>query len=164
MAGRLSLLFVALPLLTHGFGAFGAPTPEVPCHQGNGPRFTSFESLPSPVPLDLLGRFAPEVPTSRLAAMAPTLMARRDADWQVTDVVRQGPALPGRRFILGTQGGDRLLVWYESGGIAHMFHVVVFDRGGSSAWSVSRHLSDGSLVDLCHRLEAPGASVYDQFW
>jgi len=56
------------------------------------------------------------------------------------------------------------LVWYESGGIAHMFHVVVFNRGGGQAWSVSRHLAEGSLINLCHRLEVPAVSVYDQYW
>jgi hypothetical protein len=107
--------------------------------------------------------FVPGTPDARLVGMESRAVARRDASWQAGDVMSPGPAPPGRRFILGAQSGDRLLVWYESGGIAHMYHLAVFNRRGG-AWSLSRHLAEGSLPALCRRLDGNGASAYDQYW
>jgi len=141
--------------------AFATPRPDVPCLPAHGTRIASFRALPAPVPLEMLGRFAPGVPP---ATLADSLIAERDAAWQVTDVVSPGAQLPGRRFILGFRAGDRVWVWYESGGIAHMFHVVTFEPGGGQPWRISGHRADGSLAKLCARLETVDTSVYDRFW
>jgi hypothetical protein len=143
---------------------FAAPSPEVPCPPDHGSRIESFRDFPAPIPLEMLRRFAPGVPPATLATSADSLIAPRDAAWQVTDVVTQGTPLPGRRFIQGFRASDRVWAWYESGGIAHMFHVVEFKPGDGQRWRVSRHQADGSIARLCAKLESASISVYDSFW
>jgi hypothetical protein len=53
-------------------------------------------------------------------------LADRDQDWQPTDVIMDA-TLPTRRFIQAGHVGSRWYVWYEQGGIAHSFHVALFD-------------------------------------
>ncbi len=164
MHRRVLVLCFCLLILAPIATTAAAPSPDVPCVPNHASRFTSFQALPAPVPLELLRRFAPDVPPAALATMTDSLIAKRDSDWQVTDVVSPGAQLPGRRFILGVQAADHVWVWYESGGIAHMFHVAVFEPGGGQPWRVSHHFVDGSVAKLCARLQTATASVYDPFW
>jgi len=163
VARRLAPVLAALLALAGAHTALGA-SPGVPCRLGGGPLFASFESLPEPVSVELLRRFAPDDPEQKLAGQAQALIARAGANWQATDVVMPGQRLPGRRFILGDGDRDQLRVWYESGGIAHMYHVAKFARNAARRWTLSRHLAAGSLASLCRRLEAEDASIYDQYW
>ena len=161
MTKRSALVICALFSLAGTCAAMAAPSPTPPCGAG-GRQFTSFESLPQQVSLNILRHFAPDEPVAQLVASKNPLMAKRDADWQVTDVPGNRD-LPGRRFILGAHVGNQLLVWYESGGVAHMYHVAVFTQAGPQ-WRQSRHLAEGSLVALCRRLGTRDTSVYDQYW
>jgi hypothetical protein len=52
-------------------------------------------------------------------------LAEPGADWQATDVVMQGSHLPTKRLIWAVAGPDSCVVHFESGGIAHMFHIRV---------------------------------------
>jgi hypothetical protein len=57
---------------------------------------------------------------------SPTLdIAEPGAEFQVTDVVRN-PTLPIRRLVAAGCSTDHCLVYYERGGIAHTWHVVLF--------------------------------------
>ena len=164
MNQRVVALCICLLIAARVTAAIAAESPDVPCLPGHASRIASFQALPAPIPIEMLGRFAPGVPPATLAMSADSLIAERDGAWQVTDVATPGARLPGRRFILGFRAADRVWAWYESGGIAHMFHVVVFEPGGGQPWRVSRHLADGSIATLCTRLETAATSVYDQFW
>ena len=144
--------------------ASAAPSPDVPCPPAGASRFTTFSTVPPPIQREMLGRFAPGLPSATLEAKADSLMAPRDATWQVTDVVTPGTRLPGRRFIEGFQTRDRVWVWYESGGLAHMFHVAVFESGRDQSWRVLRHVAEGTLKTLCSRLASPASGAYDEFW
>ena len=158
---RSAFPIAALLSLVGTCGALAEQSPTPPCRAG-GQHFTSIESLPRPVMLTILHHFAPDEPIAQLVAAKPPLVAKRDADWQVTDA-HSDRDLPDRRFILGAQAGDQLLVWYETGGIAHMYHLAVFAQAGQG-WRQSRHLADGSLAALCRRLGTRDNSVNDQSW
>jgi hypothetical protein len=79
-----------------------------------------------------------------------------------------GRNLPGRRFIDGTEIGDRLYVWYESGGIAHMYHLAVYAPTGQRQSTLLKHFAAGSLAILCRVLEGsttiPENDLYQKFW
>jgi hypothetical protein len=76
---------------------------------------------------------------------APTLgLAEPGAEYQATDVMLK-PNLPTRRLIRAGCSADHCLVYYERGGIAHTWHVVVFqlresgarfEWGGSAPWDL----------------------------
>ena len=84
------------------------------------------------------------------------MIARRDAPWQATDVVSPGDATPGRRFIAAEQANGRWRIWYETGGIAHLYNLTVLEHDGAS-WRVARTLSEGGLGGLCRGIDAaPG--------
>jgi len=53
-------------------------------------------------------------------------MAEPGSEFQATDVVT-GLNLPIRRLILAGCSGDHCLIYYEHGGIAHAFAVVLFE-------------------------------------
>ena len=108
--------------------AAAEPSPEVSCAlAGNDTAsFTSLDAMAPAIGVELGRRMAVA------GAGAPTpLMAPRDAAWQVTDVVVE--PLPGRRFILGGRTGSRWYVWYESGGVAHLYHLAIFDLPDAAA-------------------------------
>lgn len=52
-------------------------------------------------------------------------IAEPNAEFQVTDVVRN-PKLPIRRLVAAGCSTDHCLVYYERGGIAHMWLVAIF--------------------------------------
>jgi hypothetical protein len=164
-ARRLALLLAGVLTLTETAGAMASASPVVPCRSGASSEFASFASLPAPASLEVMRHIAPGVAEERLRAMIPWAMADRDADWQVTDVAVIGRPLPARRFILGTEAGDQLHVWYESGGIAHLFHVAIFTRGGRR---LVRHLAAGSLATLCDALASgkmvSGQEFHEDYW
>ena len=148
-----------------------APSPAVTCRQGDASSakpYASFASLPEPVRLSMLTHMAPETPEQQLRTLAPMMMSERDEDWQVTDVGTLGRKLPGRRFIDGTGIGDRLYVWYESGGIAHMYHLAVYAQTGQRQPKLLNHFAAGSLAMLCRVLEGstkiPENDLYQKFW
>jgi hypothetical protein len=60
-------------------------------------------------------------------------LAEPGAEFQVTDVIVK-PNLPIRRLILSRCSSDHCVVYYERGGIAHTFSVVLFriDKGGAA--------------------------------
>jgi hypothetical protein len=69
----------------------------------------------------------------RVLFRSPTLeLAEPGAEFQVTDVIFK-PNLPIRRLILAGCSNDHCLVYYERGGIAHTFSVVLFriDKGAA---------------------------------
>ena len=139
------------------------PNPVIPCVPPSVVRLPSFKALPQPIQADLLGRFAPGEPPARRAAMAGELIATPGADWQVTDVISPGRSLPGRRFVLGARSGDRLWVWYESGGIARQTHVAAY-QGGDANWRLVRGLAGGTPAELCPRLGRADTTAVDAFW
>jgi hypothetical protein len=150
---------LAFGLLIAGPAALAAPSPVVACPLQAGATFLSIDGLDARIVAELKRRFsAPE--TMRIADM----IAPRDAEWQVTDVVTPGQPLLGRRFIQGGRVGTRWYVWYESGGIAHQYHAALFDLApAASAPRLLAHIS-GSLDQLCpvtraqmieHGTEAP---------
>lgn len=51
-------------------------------------------------------------------------LAEPGQKWNATDAIID-PALPGKRLIWATVGGDYYVVHYERGGIAHTFHILV---------------------------------------
>jgi mono/diheme cytochrome c family protein len=53
-------------------------------------------------------------------------MANPGEKFQVTDVISE-PGLPRRRLIFAGISRDRYFIHYEKGGIAHSYHVAVFD-------------------------------------
>lgn len=157
-------LVCGLALLVTAGDALAAQSPAVPCVPAGAKRFIQFDTLPAAVRLDLLHRFAPDVREPQLAAMSGTLIARPGANWQATDVVSPGRDLPGRRFILGAQRGALLWVWYESGGIAHVAHVVEYEGQSGGHWRLSRRLTAGSTIGLCAALKTGAAGDDEQFW
>jgi len=86
------------------------------------------------------------------------IMANPGEDWQVTDVIQPGKELPGRRLIWAATDGAHCVVHFESGGIAHSFHVSVLElRKGEprELWSYGgRPLPE--LKNLASFLEALG--------
>ncbi|MBI4533887.1 MAG: hypothetical protein HY711_08050 [Candidatus Melainabacteria bacterium] len=57
-------------------------------------------------------------------------MADRDAPFQAGCVVGE-PPLPLRRFIFGAISPKQCIVFYESGGKAHLYHVALFGLQGN---------------------------------
>jgi hypothetical protein len=144
---RLGLPLVLLAL-SAGRPAVAEPSPDISCPPGGGgAEFASLDAMAPPVVAELARRMAlPE------GARIATYMAPRDAAWQVTDVVVE--PLPGRRFIRGDQVGSRWFIWYESGGIAHRYHVAIFDLppAAPAARLVAHVLV--RLVELCPKTHA----------
>jgi len=146
--------------------AAAEPSPQGSCDiKGNDTAsFTSLDAMAPAIGVELGRRMA--VP----GASAPTpVMAPRDAAWQVTDVVTE--PLPGRRFILGGRTGSRWYVWYESGGVAHLYHLAIFDLpDAAAAPAVIAHVV-AALDELCPMtralLQAPGTGdegLIAKFW
>jgi hypothetical protein len=168
-----ALALLAFLLISAGMeSATAATSPAVPCRQGDASTsakpYASFASLPEPVRFNMLAHMTPEMPEQQLRTLAPMMMGERDVDWQVTDEGTLGRNLPGRRFIYGTGIGDRLYVWYESGGIAHMYHLAVYAQIGQRQPKLLNHFAAGSLAMLCRVLEGstkiPENDLYQKFW
>ncbi len=146
--------------------AVAEPSPQVSCDlAGNDTAsFTALDAMAPAIGAELGRRM------SVAGAGAPTpVMAPRDAAWQVTDVVVE--PLPGRRFIQGGRSGSRWYVWYESGGIAHLYHLAIFDLpDAAAAPTVIAHVIT-RLDELCPMtralLQAPGSGdegLIGKFW
>jgi hypothetical protein len=54
------------------------------------------------------------------------VIAEPGAPYQATDVI-SGPPLPGRRLVVAWTGDSTWILHYEAGGVAHTYHVAVFD-------------------------------------
>jgi len=140
-------VIAALAALSFGTAALAAPSPTVDCPAlaaKGASTVLALDALDPRIGAELDRRFSvPGAPgTGRV-------IAPRDSDWQVTDVVSPGTPLLGRRFIAGGRIGERWYVWYESGGIAHLYHVAIFDLLPTSP---APHLvlhAAGSLDALC---------------
>ncbi len=59
-----------------------------------------------------------------LIAPDPKFIANPGEKWQVTDVI-DDPNLPAKRLIWAATDGEHYIVHYESGGIAHVFHILM---------------------------------------
>jgi len=143
---RLAPPVLALGLLIAGPAALAAPSPTVTCplEAKDGATFLSLDGLDARIVAELMRRFSAPATMSIAEIVAP-----RDAEWQVTDVVMPGQPLLGRRFIQGGRAGTRWYVWYESGGIAHQYHAAIFDLPPAApAPHLVTHI-DGSLDQLC---------------
>ncbi|WP_157971356.1 hypothetical protein [Dyella sp. C9] len=89
------------------------------------------------------------------ATREPTYsLANPSEPYQATDVISSGPRLPWRRLVYGGVSSDRCVIYYEVGGIAKHYAVLVFDRstpkvakcvwggaGGKNVSSFSRLIS-----------------------
>ena len=89
-----------------------------------------------------LGKMAPQISEEIVRRMSDSdyttigsIMAARNRNWQVGDVIIWD--LPRRRFIQGGRIGSRWYVWYEQGGIAHSYHLAVFDLTEATATPIS---------------------------
>lgn len=86
------------------------------------------------------------------------IMANPGDDFQVTDVIDPGKSLPGRRLDWAASDGTHCIVHFESGGIAHIFHLSVLElRKGEARelWSYGgRPLPE--LKNLASFLDAIG--------
>lgn len=122
-----------------------APSPSPPCPSlfAQAPMVLSLDAMPAPVFAALNARFR------GTAAGDEILIAPRDANWQVTDVVSPGSRLLGRRFIGAGRRGKTWFVWYERGGIAHTFRVALFGLpdGARMAQPIAHEETD--LAHLC---------------
>jgi hypothetical protein len=67
--------------------------------------------------------------------------------FQATDVVI-GKPLPWRRMIAAGCSADHCVVYYERGGIAHVFNIVVFKMDGAAARFEFGGLASGGLAGL----------------
>jgi hypothetical protein len=74
--------------------------------------------------------------------------------------------LPGRRLILAGQSGDTVVVHYESGGIAHLYKLVVLRiADGAASVAATAHtkgaLPDlGALKDVRRHLQRPASPFF----
>ncbi len=64
-------------------------------------------------------------------------LAEPGANWQATDVVTLGTNLPTKRLIWAVASPDQCIVHYESGGIAHMFHIRVISLKNGKVGTVT---------------------------
>ena len=146
-----------LLLLLSGPAMSGQPSPDLPCGEDyarQGARqFPAIEYLPSPLIAELMRHWGSSGTGPADVAM---MIASRGADWQVTDVVIGHP-LPSRRFIMGIGYADRFLVWYESGGIAHTYHLVMLASGDVKDYRIVADVQ-GTLPQLCRAAEQLGAA------
>jgi len=161
---RLGWLVALLAILATGRPAAAEPSPNISCpFAGDAAEFASLAAMPPAIVAELAHRMS-------LAAGAEiaSFIAPRDAAWQVTDVVDE--PLPGRRFIRGGRVANRWYVWYESGGIAHLYHAAIFDLPPSAPTPRLVAHVQGRLDDLCPEtrafLQSPGtdAGVDGGFW
>ena len=74
-------------------------------------------------------------------------IAEPGAEFQVTDVMRT-PALPIRRLVAAGCSMDHCLVYYERGGIAHSWHVVLFRWTPRTTAFVWGGMAPGNLVNI----------------
>ena len=122
-----------------------SPSPDCPALFAGRSMVLSLDAMPAPVAAALNAKFA-----AGGAVGDRKLIAGRDADWEPTDVVSPGLPLPGRRFIGGGRRGSAWFVWYERGGIAHIFFAAVFDlpEGSPTPNRIAHRMT--RLDDLCH--------------
>jgi hypothetical protein len=102
----------------------------------------------------------------RMFGSAAMAIAEPGAPFQATDVVTD-PSLPNRRMSVAGCSQDHCLVYYERGGIAHVWHAVLFHWTPEGTRVVAGGIAPAGLrsVDelrdavLTGRLKAPG-----QYW
>ncbi len=134
----------------------GQPSPYLPCsdlsQRAGMQRYLAIGRMPEAAVAALMRHMGG---TGTEPADIAAMIAPRDADWQVTDVV-MGRPLPFRRFIMAIGSANRMLIWYESGGLAHAYHLTTLEASaGGDAW---RLVSDrqGALQQLCDAAAATG--------
>ncbi len=136
-----------------GLAWSGQPSPDLPCtgaySRAGARQYGDLLLMPAAAVAELVRHFGRAAATP---ADIAEMIAPRDADWEVGDALGPKP-LPGRRFIQGIGSGNRLLIWYERGGIAHTYQLAILDASGSSGGY--RLIADlqGSLESLCHTAE-----------
>lgn len=157
---------IAAVIIAAAGSAEAAPGPSVACPTlaKDGSVFLSLDQMDSRIVAELQRRFA-----QGQAYDISQLIAPRDGDWQATDVIMPGPMLPGRRFLQGGRVGDTWYVWYQTGGIAIMFHAAIFELPHAAEQPRLRAHTAGRLDDLCPFTMAqlagrgPAGQPYD-FW
>lgn len=134
----------------------GQPSPDPPCsnlyaHAGVQ-QYRSIERLPPALVAELMRHWGR---TGAAPADVAAVIAPRDADWQVTDVV-MGQPLPSRRFIMAVAEAGRFHIWYESGGLVHTYHLAILEASsGTNEYRPVAHLQ-GTLQQLCKVAETVG--------
>jgi hypothetical protein len=146
---RLCLASALTMAVAHG--AAGGGVAAVPCHQDERVRATALSELPTGVRLTFLRGIAPEAADQALLANPDRFIARSGGAWQATDVV-SGPPLPARRLIEAFQRQGRWWIWYETGGIAHTYHVAIFSSQGRLGWRLGLAETAGSTAALCRQV------------
>jgi len=84
-------------------------------------------------------------------------MANPGEKWQATDYILEGN-LPWRRLIFAGTSERYVLLYYERGGIAISFHLVLFQIDGDEArkvWSGGGLPSLQSLADVPAAIQSP---------
>lgn len=103
---------------------------------------------------------------ARLFGQAKLDMADPGAEWQVTDVIMK-PNLPGRRLIAAGCSNQHCLIYYERGGIAHVWAVVLLKLDGPGkglvkGWSAPSGL--GQVEEVRQAVAAGKLRVQTRFW
>lgn len=99
-------------------------------------------------------------------------MADRGGQWEATDSIGPGQRLPGRRLLRAGYRGDTWFVWWERGGIAHIWQAAVFrtDRPGHAnvvgAMNIPIAWRNGGwtpTTDVCALIEGVMAGKYPPY-
>ena len=106
----------------------GPPSPVTPDVRA------TLESWPEQVVSRDLTKLPPGVAT--LCADSNGRFAAPGAKWEPTDYI-QDAELPRARLIWFTRSGDRVLVHFEKGGLAHSFHLLQASLSGGSQTTVA---------------------------
>lgn len=103
---------------------------------------------------------------ARLFGQAKLDMAEPGAAWQVTDVVMK-PDLPGRRLVAAGCSNQHCLIYYERGGIAHVWTVVMLRLDGPGAGFVQGWAAPSGLGPVHQVQQAVAAGklrAQTRFW
>lgn len=98
-------------------------------------------------------------------------MAEPGAPWEATDSIGPGERLPGRRLLRAGYRGDTWFVWWELGGIAHIWQAAAFriDHGRAQvlgAMNIPIAWRNGGWMpatDVCALIEGAMAGRYPPY-
>lgn len=119
-----------------------------PCNIKADVMASSMRALPAPVRSELLSFFAPD-----------RGIADAGESYNSTDVITG--SVPGRRFLRAYRAGPTWIVWYESGGLMTMHHVIAIRSEASSRGQVAYRVQPGTSLggNLCAASKAILAGV-----
>lgn len=103
---------------------------------------------------------------ARLFGQVKLDMAEPGAEWQVTDVIMK-PNLPVRRLVAAGCSNEHCLIYYERGGIAHIWTVVMLRLDGPGAdivrgWAAPSGL--GPVHQVQQAVAAGKLRTQTRFW